>query len=47
LQLRALQLQQIAAATLVHIDTTLTDLAVLAQQQTDLLRRLVERNAEV
>jgi len=43
LQEREVQLLWLAARALVHIDSTLTDIATLAQQQTDLLRRLVRQ----
>ena len=42
---REVDLLWLTAKTLVHIDTTLGDLLVLQQQEVDLLRRLVERNA--
>lgn len=44
-QQRELGLVWLTAKTLVHIDEKLTDLVTLAQQQTDLLRRIVERSA--
>ena len=42
---REVDLLWLTAKSLVHIDTTLGDLLVLQQQEVDLLRRLVERNA--
>ena len=42
---RHLELSQLAAKTLIHIEEKLTDLVTLQQQAVDLLRRIVERRA--
>jgi hypothetical protein len=42
---RQLELSWLMAKSLVEINGKLTDIATLIQQQTDLLRRLVEKSA--